>query len=266
MTSRFTRFILVVLLALIALPPRADAQFGTMDVAAPDAFFVSFENPGNTPKNIPDASAPIGACWIIAPAWPDVLLVDCQIDGTPTALQVWKGQPVAGGVPAAVLPYFGGPLSVQNPTAKLPHLMEEDMLFLEVLGANGSLGQGQIARPQQQSFARVTLNGAGHQPPNPTTATGSCDLLLMTPSEQFRLFARGFFDCEHNVPNAQFGQIRRDSPNGPVILDFSDQLPNPMQRGIFPIPDGIESLLGDDLHVSSTSRSPTRVSPVGPAA
>lgn len=71
-----------------------------------------------------------------------------------------------------------------NPTADLVHEMEAGSLYLEVLGPDalgeaGPLGQGPIGRPQGQSFTRVTLNGAGYQPPNPTTYTGSCDVLLI---------------------------------------------------------------------------------------
>lgn len=244
MVSRCSRLVLVAL-TLIALPMRAEAQFDeSFPYSEPDPFVVTIDAPGNDLSN----SAPVGACGIVAPSWPDDLLVDCQLNGTPAALQVWKGQPVAGGVPAATLAYAGGAISIPNPTANLLHLMAENMLFLEVLDGTGStLGSGPIVRPQQQSFTRVTMNGAGHQPPNQTTATGSCDVLLIQRAlDGVADDTVGFFDCVHNVPNAQFGQIRRDSPNGPILLDFSDQLQNPMQRGLFPVPGGTDAFFLDD--------------------
>ena len=242
MTHYCSLFTLVVL-TLLALTSRAEAQFDHLDYATPDAFFVDIENPNN--------SASVGDCGIVVPSWPEALLVDCQLNGTPTALQVWKGLPVAGGMPAAVLPYGGGTVSVPNPSANLVHEMEAGSLYLEVLGAAGTLGQGPIGRPQGQSFTRVTLNGAGHLPPNPTTATGSCDLLVMnsTTTELEDEIDRdgAFYECRHNVPNAQFGQLRRGSPGGSIIVDFSDQVANPIQRGVFRSPQDRDALLNGEV-------------------
>lgn len=249
MLCRCTRLALVVSV-VFALPLRADAQFDPVDFSAPDPFLVSIETAGANPAD----NTRVGACGIVAPSWPEALLVDCEIDGTPTALRVWKGQPVAGGTPAATFPFGGGQVSVPNPTANLLHLMEEGMLVVEVLGATGTLGQGQIVRPRRQSFTRVSMNGAGHQPANETTATRSCDLLLLEESAIIDgvvvdAYQTGFFDCTHNVPNAQFGQVRRGSPNGPILIDFSNQLPNPRQQGLFPIPAGMNDFLDGEVFV-----------------
>ena len=207
----------------------------------------------------PNNNASVGDCGFVVPAWPEVLLVDCQLNGTPTALQVWKGQPVPGGTPAAVLPYGGGTVSVPNPTANLVHEMQEGSLYLDVLGAAGTLGQGPIGRPQGQSFTRVMLTGAGHQPPNPTTATGSCDLLINdVPGEVPDLTM--FYECRHNVQNAQFGQLRSGSPGGPIIVDFSDQVSDPVQRGVFRLVEDRDTFLnGGVFPVIDESLSGARI-------
>ena len=49
--------------------------------------------------------------------------------------------------------------------------------------------------------------------------------------------------CMHDVPNAQYGQFRLDSPTGPIITDFSDQVSNPVQRGLFRPVEDPETLL-----------------------
>ena len=234
MTS--TRYALVVL-TLLALAPRAEAQF-TYQPSVPDGLFVEFLDPIN--------NAPVGDCGIVVPAWPEELLVDCQLNGAPTTLQVWKGQPVPGGTPAAVLPYGGGTLSVQNPTANLVHEMQEGTLWLEVLDAAGSMGQGPIVRPLEQSFARFVLNGAGHVPPNPTTATGICDLLVLTNQLTDDLIS---FECRHNVPNAQFGQLRLGNPSGPIVRDFSNQLSNPVRNGVFRSPLDRDPFLDGEVFI-----------------
>jgi len=225
MTRQSTRIALVVL-TLIAVAPRTQAQLVLDDFDVPGGYFAPISGPNTDPINDP----PIGDCGIAVPAWQEALVVDCQLPGTPTALQVWKGQPVVGGTPEAILPYSGGTVTVPLPAASVVHELENGTLWLEVVGGTGTLGQGQIVPPAGQSFTRATLNGAGQVPPNPTTATGSCDLLIMQDPVGFDLT---FFDCGHNVQNAQFGQLRQDGPGGPVIVDFSDQVSSPRQRGAF---------------------------------
>ena len=178
----------------------------------------------------------LGSCWIVVPAPTDAVLGNCFVPGV-VEIRIWKGPPVAGGTPAAVLPYsasLGQTFEVADPTtANLLRDSNSGTLYLQWVGAAGVVvGQGQMLRPHGQSSARVMLNGAGHQPPNPTTATGSCDVLLMRYSTGGDFHA-AFFDCAHTVQNAQLGQLRRDSPDGSVIVDFSDQIANPRQRGIF---------------------------------
>ncbi len=124
-------------------------------------------------------------------------------------------------------------MTVPQPAASLVHELENGTLWLEVVGATGTLGQGQIARLQGQSFTRAALNGSGQVPPNPTTATGSCDILIMQDPSGFD---RTSIDCAHNVLNARFGQLRQGGPGGPIIVDFSDQLSSPRQRGAFRSP------------------------------
>ena len=136
--SRYRSLFTLIVLTLLALASRAEAQFDPLNYATPDAFFVDIVDPNN--------SASVGDCGIVVPSWPEELLLDCQLNGTPTALQVWKGQPVLGGTPAALLPYSGGTVSVPNPTANLVHEMQEGSLYLEVLGATGTLGQGWLRR------------------------------------------------------------------------------------------------------------------------
>lgn len=178
-----------------------------------------------------------GSCWIVVPAPADALLGNCVLPNGVVELRVWKGPPVSGGIPAAVLPYSfsqGQTFEVPDPTtASLLREMKSGTLYLQLVGAAGVVvGQGQILPPHGQSSARVMLNGASHQPPSPTTATGSCDVLLMRYSTGGDFHA-AFFDCAHTVQNATLGQLRRDSPDGSVIVDFSDQVSNPRQRGIF---------------------------------
>ena len=97
----------------------------------------------------------------------------------------------------------------------------------------------------------MILSGDRQVPPNPTKATGTCDIFL----EQWQVddfltgvqWGRMYYDCTHNVPNAAFGQFRLGI-GGPVILDFSDQLGLPRQYGVQTVSrDDAQSILGGGL-------------------
>ena len=179
-----------------------------------------------------DAQAPpIGNCAILFPADQGSGFGDCQVTGAPPdTIFIWVGPPADGGTPALTLPYGDGTIQISNPSAHFYNELDNGNVWIQTGRLGTIVGQGQVRRPSGLSFSRTNLSGDQRVPPNPTMATGTCDVLLI--ADDFISQVPLFYDCSHDVPNATFGQFRNGSPGGNILLDFGNQLGAERQQGV----------------------------------